>query len=158
MNTIDHGNWIAYTPATLPHGAPAGTMFARRESDGVDWYEYVNAGTHFQPGNVVIAASWRPPSGQYVTGPATYNPTAMFPRGCIVHEVTDYVGNDPQADLGTKAFDPATGEFTDPIIPVEPGSLAEVLQNLTDRVAALEAASASAKPPQEAEPAKQGGP
>lgn len=133
MTTIDHGQWTAYTPMTLPPDAPASAMFARRDSDGVDWYDYVNPGTNFQPGNVVIAASWRPPISQYVVGPATFTPTAIFPQGCIVHEVTDYTGSDPQADLGNKAFDPATGEFTDPIIPAaEPGSVMA-------RLAALEA-------------------
>jgi hypothetical protein len=131
MNTIDHGKWDAYKPTTPPPGAPVNALFARRASDGMDWYDYVNAGTHFQPGNVVLAALYRDISGQYVVGPATRDPTGIFPQGCIVHEVTDYAGSDPQADLGSKAFDPATGEFTDPIIPVQEGSLAA-------RVAALE--------------------
>ena len=138
MNTIDHGMWNAYTPASLPEGAPANAMFARRESDGMDWYTYVNAGTNFGSGHVIIAAMFRPPSGQYIVGPATFEPTAMFPQGCIVHEVTDYTGSDPQADLGTKAFDPATGQFSDPIIP-PPDARTDPLQALRDRIAALEA-------------------
>jgi hypothetical protein len=135
MTTIDHGNWLAYTPAPPPEGAPANAMFARRESDGVDWYDYVNPGTNFQPGTVVIAAYLAPQTGQYIVGPATYTHTAIFPAGCIVHEVTDYAGSDPQADLGSKAFDPATGAFTDPIIPSQTGAL----QDLVARLAALEA-------------------
>jgi hypothetical protein len=133
MTTIDHGLWNAYTPATTPAGAPPNALFARRASDGVDWYDYVNDGSNFTPAYVKIAALYRDASGQYIVGPAVYDPTAMFPQGCIVHEVTDYTGSDPQADLGNKAFDPATGVFTDPIIPAaEPGSVAA-------RLAALEA-------------------
>ena len=135
MNTIDHGSWIAYTPASLPQGVPANALFARREGDGVDWYDYVNAGSNFTAGHVVVAASFRERSGQYVTGPATYDPTAMFPANCIVHEVTDYAGSDPQTDLGNKAFDPATGEFTEPIIPPQESPLRE----LRERIEALEA-------------------
>lgn len=137
MNTIDHGKWVAYKPAILPPGAPENALFARRESDGVDWYDYVNSGTNFQSGNVVLAALYREASGQYVTGPATRDHTALFPAGCIVHEVTDYTGSDPQGDLGTKAFDPATGEFTDPIIP--PSQRDAVLEDMVKRIAALEA-------------------
>ena len=135
MNTIDHGKWDIYTPVSLPEGMPANAMFARRESDGVDWYEYVNPGTNFNPAYVKIAALYREASGQYVIGPATYDATTIFPAGCIVHEVTDYTGSDPQGDLGLKAFDPVTGDFTDPIIP--PASTA--MKSLLDRMAALEA-------------------
>ena len=46
MNTIDHGMWNAYTPTTLPEGAPPHAMFVRRDSDGVDWYDYVGSGTN----------------------------------------------------------------------------------------------------------------
>ena len=129
MNTIDHGQWSAYTPTTLPEGAPPHAMFARRESDGVDWYDYSNS-TNFNPAYVKIAASYREASGQYVTGPATYDATAMFPAGCIVHEVTDYTGSDPQTDLGTKAFDPVTGDFTDPIMPEAPPALTDMAARL----------------------------
>jgi hypothetical protein len=48
MNFIkDHGTWVLYTPATIPPDAPAGTVFSRRVSDGVDWYDYVNSPTSF---------------------------------------------------------------------------------------------------------------
>lgn len=132
MNTIDHGMWNAYTPTTLPEGAPPHAMFARRDSDGVDWYDYVSSG--FDPAYVKIAALYRDATSQYVVGPATYDASAIFPAGCIVHEVTDYTGSDPQTDLGSKAFDPATGEFTDPIIPAQ----TEGLQAIEARLKALE--------------------
>lgn len=133
MNTIDHGKWLAYIPTPLPEGMPRNAMFARRESDGVDWYDYVNAGTNFQPDTVKIAASYRDATSQYIIGPANYDATAMFPQGCIVHEITDYTGSDPQRDLGSKAFDPATGTFSDPIIPQE-----GALQDMDARLKALE--------------------
>ena len=39
-----HGNWHHYRPSKLPKDAPANAMFARREGDGADWYDYVNSG------------------------------------------------------------------------------------------------------------------
>lgn len=118
MNTIDHGAWTNYKPDPLPDGAPISAMFARRDSDGVDWYDYTRAGTNFGAGHVVIAAYWVDGlQNSYVVGPATQNPAAIFPQGCIVHEVTDYTGSDPQTDLGNKRFDPGTGTFSDLIPP-----------------------------------------
>jgi hypothetical protein len=109
-------------------------MFARRDSDGVDWYDYVHSGSNFNSAYVKITAFYRTSTAQYIVGAATYDATAMFPAGCIVHEVTDYAGSDPQTDLGSKAFDPATGDFTDPIIPAQAGAL----QDMAARLKALE--------------------
>lgn len=138
MNTIDHGQWDIYVPASLPEGAPANALFARRQGDGVDWYDYVNDSSSFNPAYVKIAAFYRTATSEYIVGPAVYDATEIFPgRVCIIHEVTDYAGSDPQADLGNKAFDPATGTFTDPIMP--PSALAVALQDMDKRFAALEA-------------------
>lgn len=142
MTTIDHGSWVRYTPATTRADAPSGAMFARRESDGTDWYDYLKD-KPFDDGNVIIAAYWNENQNSYVTGPATYDPTAMFPQGCIVHEVTDYSGSDPQTDLGTKRFDPATGEFSD-LEPLPPQTRApddpvmQALAAIQNRLDALE--------------------
>lgn len=133
MNTIDHGAWTNYKPDPLPEGAPVSAMYARRDGDGVDWYDYVSTGSNFGAGNVVIAARWVDGlQNSYVVGPATREPTAIFPQNCIVHEITDYAGSDPQADLGDKRFDPATGEFSD-LIPPPPAV------DILKRLEALEA-------------------
>lgn len=136
MNTIDHGSWTRYTPDPRPEGAPLNAMFARRDGDGVDWYDYTRTGNHFGAGHVVIAAYWVEGQGSYVVGPATQTPVAIFPQGCIVHEITDYAGSDPQADLGDKRFDPATGVFTDLIPP--PARTRETNDAILDRIKALE--------------------
>jgi hypothetical protein len=44
MTIIDHGFWVKYIPVELPFGIPRGAAFIKRESDGQDWYEYVNRG------------------------------------------------------------------------------------------------------------------
>ncbi len=118
MNTIDHGMWTRYTPDPPPEGVPLNTMFVRRDIDGMDWYVYAHAADSFGAGHVVVAAYWVAGlQNSYVVGPATRDPRAIFPQNCIVHEITDYTGSDPQADLSDKRFDPATGTFSDLIPP-----------------------------------------
>ena len=143
MNTIDHGTWTRYTPDPPPEGVPVNTMFARRDSDGMDWYVYAHAGDSFGAGNVVIAAYWVDGQNSYVVGPATQNPTAIFPQNCIVHEITDYAGSDPAADLSDKCFDPATGTVSDLAPPpaqirVADDPVMQALASIQNRLDALE--------------------
>lgn len=142
MATIDHGSWVRYTPQPKPPEAPPGAMFARRESDGQDWYDYLKD-EPFDDGNVIIAAFWNENQNSYVVGPATYDPTMIFPQGCIVHEITDYNGNDPHVDLSSKRFDPATGEFSDlepppPQMRVADDPVMQALAAIQNRLDALE--------------------
>jgi hypothetical protein len=114
MNIIDHGRWIRYEPHAIPIDAPSGAMFAKRESDGVDWYDYVNSGENFAAQNVKFMAIWQDVYQSHVVGPAVYDATLLFPASQVVGEITDYTGNNPQADFGGKLYDPATGAITDP--------------------------------------------
>jgi len=41
MATINHGKWVLYKPDRVADIVPANMLFARRESDGVDWYVYI---------------------------------------------------------------------------------------------------------------------
>lgn len=136
MNIIDHGTWVGYRPAStdgLPTWVPLTALFAKRESDGRDWYTYLDSTTRPPADHVVFTAIWNAGLNSYVVGAATYDSTLIFPAGQLLQEITDYAGTDPQADLGGKLYDPATGTFTDPPLPSNP------LQSLLDRVAALEA-------------------
>jgi hypothetical protein len=117
MSIIDHGAWERYTPTVLPEGAPANAMFARRASDGEDWYDYVNDGENFGAETVKFAAMWQEPANGYVVGPAVWDPTAMFPAGHLIGEITDYRGTDPQTDFGGKIYDPEAKTLTDPPAP-----------------------------------------
>ena len=110
MNIIDHGKWVAYTPANIPVGAPPNTLFAKRESDGVDWYTYVR---NFSADTVKFMAAQRDYASGYVVGPAVRDATMLFPAGHIVGEIVDYVGGDPQEEFRNKLFDPKTRTFTD---------------------------------------------
>jgi hypothetical protein len=101
---IDHGKWLPYTPDPYPQGAPPNALFARRESDSLDWYEHVKTG--FQDDSVKFMATWRSEVRGYVIGPATYDASAIWPPNQVVGEITDYTGSDPQADFGGKVYDP----------------------------------------------------
>jgi hypothetical protein len=140
MSTIDHGDWVKYTPATPREDAPPAALFARRTMDGVDWYDYVNPGTNFQPGTVKFAVILREGIG-YVVGPAVYDATRIFPADHIVFETSDYEGSDPQADLGNKVYDPVARSFNDqPPLPPPPPSDTEtkILTALDSIMARLE--------------------
>lgn len=142
MSIIDHGNWVRYKPEKPPKDAPGNAMFARRESDGMDWYDYVAPGTtNFAVGTVKFAAMWRDNVGAYVVGPAVYDASAIFPADHIVGEIDDYVGDDPQTDIGNMIYDPATGDFRSqppppPPPPLPPSPTETKILNALDAIVA----------------------
>jgi hypothetical protein len=133
MTHIFHGDWTRYTPGTLPAGAPASTMFAKRTSDGQDWYDYVHPGNNFGAGSAAFTVSWAPNQNSLIVGSAVRDPVVLFPAEQGVYEIPGYVGDPTQ--LNEKLYDPATEVFSDPVMP----SAATGMQSLLDRVAALEA-------------------
>jgi hypothetical protein len=137
MTSIDHGQWHGYVPQTFPDGAPAGTLFTRRDSDGIDWYQYIKDGTAFQSGTVKFAARFNEQYQAFLVSVALYDPTMMFPGNQIIREITDYTGSDPQADFGSKIYDPNTDTFSDP--PPFTGWPTPASRSVEERLAALEA-------------------
>ena len=133
MAHIDHGFWIRYKPEKPPEDAPTSALFAKRESDNQDWYDYVHPKDKFNPSNVVIAAIWRDYANGYVVGPAVYDASMIFPADHIIYEIDDYAGSDPQEDLLNKIYDPETGAFLDQPPPPDPPTL-----TLEQRVERLE--------------------
>jgi hypothetical protein len=108
MAVIEHGNWQVYAPATVPPGAPGNTLFARRaESDGADWYQYVNNSSNFQANTVKLTVF------NNIVAAATIDPTTLFPGNALVLEVTD-VPLDDLYSWSRKVYDPATQTFSDP--------------------------------------------
>ena len=138
MNIINHGKWLPYKPARLPPSAPPNTLFARRESDNVDWYDYVNSGKNFGARSVKLMAIWREYAGGHVVGPAVRDATMLFPANHVVIEITDYTGIDPQAEFGNKIFQPDAGTFIG-APPPAPHPFDKLIEQLTARIAALEA-------------------
>ena len=130
-SVIEHGDWQRYTPATLPEDAPGGALFARRTSDGADWYDYVNDSTNFQANTVKMTVA------QTLVCAATTDPVRLFPGNGLVLEVTGVPLDDPQRDWGRRTYDAATQTFSDEPAPPPDPSLE--METLLRRLAALEA-------------------
>jgi hypothetical protein len=125
MDTKDHGLWHRYKPEKLPPGVPASVMFSRREGDGIDWYDYVNAGTNFAADSIKMTVVGG------IVGAANRDPTTLFPGDGNVIEVFGVAVDDPQKAAGGKAYDAASKTFGDPPPPpVRPDPLAEILKRL----------------------------
>jgi hypothetical protein len=137
MTTKNHGTWIAYRPVPIPEAAPRGAMFTNRESDGKDWYVFVNEDNPFErPQNVKMCL--RNDNGQWIVGAAVYDATMLFPQvGQLILEVIDYTGTDPQAEFGGKIWDEANDTFSDPLAPAASTNID--INSLLARIAALEA-------------------
>lgn len=137
MSIIEHGDWTQYDPDPYPPDAPVSVMFARRDGDGQDWYQYVHPpATNFQAGSVKMTIYRQAINGPTV-GAAVYDATALWPASSCVIEDTGYSGSDPKADYVGKLYDFVTQTFSDPP-PPEPQITSE-MKSLLDRMAALEA-------------------
>lgn len=111
MKIKDHGKWVVYTPRNpVFPDVLADIMYAKRESDGVDWYVYSDFGKKFDKSTVKVTCY--PMDGQWIVGAATFDGTAIFPGGLMVLEVIGYKGGNPQSHFGGKIYDPYTKEFT----------------------------------------------
>lgn len=127
MTDKAHGHWQLYQPATPPSNAPLRALYARRDGDGVDWYDYVHSGDNFDPDSIKMTLQ------DNVVYAAVTDATLLFPENMDILEVFDVVTDDPQAMFGRKVYDPATGDFSDPPQPPP------VTSDLEARLAALEA-------------------
>jgi hypothetical protein len=129
---IDHGRWALYQPDRLPEYAPFGVLFARRESDGVDWYDYSRDSKSFGADTVKFTVLLQ---NGFTVGAATRDVTRLFPAGALVRELTEFHGIDPQAELEVKRYDPDTNTLHDR----PPPPPAFDMEGLEARVVTLEA-------------------
>lgn len=122
-NIVNHGNWLPYTRDAVlsPEGfplVPSGTIFCKRESDGVDWYDFSRAEGSFAEGSVLVACLNT--NLGYITQAVYANPQTMFPQNCMLIEVQGWEGEKPHNTFGLKVFDPEAGTFSDIPVPVQP--------------------------------------
>ena len=134
---VDHGKWVTYQPDKWPPHAPPNALFVRRESDGVDWYDYVRDEKNFAADSVKFTVIWQEVHDGYTVGAATRDPTRLFPAGALVREIIDYHGGDPQTELGERLYRPDSNTLHDR--PVPPPAPVFDFKGLEARVAALEA-------------------
>lgn len=138
MNIIDHGKWLPYTPDKIPEGLPANILWARRESDAVDWYEYSRNSTNWTEGSLRFIAHQQDTAG-WVIGAVVRDVSALFPANAIVGEIIGYAGSDPQRELGQKIFDPQAKTIGDwPKHPQQRKHPFELVYELEKRVEELE--------------------
>ena len=81
MAVIEHGDWQLYTPSPFPESMPVGALFARRVSDGADWYDYVKAGSNFQANTIKMTVA------QTLVCAATTDPAIVGVENAIADEL-----------------------------------------------------------------------
>ena len=158
MKIIDHGTWVPYKPDKPKGDAPANAVFMRRESDGVDWYDYVRPNFYqmfprpqsllelngetqplkpnFVSGSLVCNVYHHKHFKVDIVGTATRDPTAVMPYRQRVIEIVGYEGDDPHAEFGGKVYDHEAGTFTKLELP--PFKPSPEFQSILDRLEKLE--------------------
>lgn len=141
MNIINHGKWLPYTPAKIPDGLPAGVLWAKRENDGVDWYDYSRDETKFNKDSLVFIAHEQPTVKGFVIGAVVRDVSMLFPANAVVAEIVNYAsGLDPQKEFGLKIFDPQAKTIRDwPKHPQQRTHPFELVYELEKRIEALQA-------------------
>jgi hypothetical protein len=90
---IQHGFWLRYRPDPFPEGLPPMTLFARRESDGIDWYEFLRS-DELSADSVKMTVAHL--NGRWIILTAHWDGSMLFPADALVIEVE---GVDHNTDL-----------------------------------------------------------
>lgn len=120
ITLIDHGIWERYTPDTLPDGAPTNALFARRVSDGLDWYAFARNPNNWSRGSLRATAS--PIKGKEIVQAIVRDESLLFPSDSRLFEI---LGHDPEDTKPWKAYeqkvlDIAAGTITELVAEVLP--------------------------------------
>jgi len=97
-NIIDHGTWVTYKPERLPSNAPPNTLFARRESDGMDWYVYLHSGKNFKKDTVKHVLDTKS-DGTVVIRVSHVEADRIFPADCRLIEIVDVIRKQDETNL-----------------------------------------------------------
>lgn len=133
---IDHGAWEGYKPEVYPKDVPEGIIFARRVSDGADWYDYVKSGIFLQ--NTLKLLISTSEEGDIVRVPVV-EAHRMFPAGCRVIELPDVKRLQDESALidefANRIFDLKTGHIGElwqpkPQVDIIGQKLDDILQRL----------------------------
>lgn len=126
MKIIEHGEWVKYTPDPYPFPPTMGGMtviFAKRVSDGRDWYDLRKELTN--PDSLWITLTKI--GNDSIVMVTTDDVSTLFPANMQVIEVIGFTGDHEL--LRQKKFDPkakSTTPFLD-YAPVRPVMLADIL-------------------------------
>jgi hypothetical protein len=123
----DHGTWSQYTPDPTPEWAKlavsfgGGVVFLKRDSDGVDWYDYRNS-AQFTAGTIVVATMVEGPNGEEIVKTAFRDASDIFPFAQRAIEIIEDEPSedDPAGRFVWMTFDPDTLSFSGEPTPPKP--------------------------------------
>lgn len=98
----DHGTWSLYKPSTMPdwaEGMGIPVAYAKRDGDGVDWYEYRK--TAFGAGSVLCTVLLDPSDGIETVKAVFRDASMLFPAN---HRLIEVEGFDPADDKPHNTF------------------------------------------------------
>jgi len=139
----DHGTWTQYKPAKPPENFPPNALYAKRDSDGVDWYDYIR-GDNFADGSLKLTVRSRTKGGPVIISAPQTDASQLFPADHRVIEIEgDYSGLDEGARIAkfaSKVIDLKTGKLSEPPPPPAPppSPLEEKLDAILARLEKLE--------------------
>jgi hypothetical protein len=145
MTRINHGKWKRYKPEGLSRPLPEregfpgnkGILYLRRESDGVDWYDYQKDGAFIEDSvKLVIEEA----DGGHFVRAAVVDVSRMFPVEALVIELTDVLREQDENSLidefSNRIFDLKKGLVMEPkprAISGTETAIAKILERL-DRI------------------------
>ncbi|WP_426313461.1 hypothetical protein ACN9MF_17820 [Methylobacterium fujisawaense] len=125
FTVIDHGTWELYVPNPLPEWAQGNVLpaaFARRTSDGVDWYAFRNNAANFAKDSIVCTVLRDPSDGVETVKAVFRDETMIFPGGSRLIEVLGVDPADPKPHdvLAWMIYDPINRVLLPPAPPPVP--------------------------------------
>jgi hypothetical protein len=119
----DHGTWVRYKPANPPENFPTNALYAKRDSDGVDWYDYIK-GNPFAKNSIKLTVRAWTEGGPLIVSAPQVDASHLFPAS---HRVIEIEGNYSNLDeaariekFANKVIDLKTGKISDPPPPPAP--------------------------------------
>jgi hypothetical protein len=111
MDFIDHGDWIHYTPDPWPAhlSAHRNIMFAKRVSDGRDWYDFQRSEL---TGLDTIKMTLLPMREHLIVQATYHDASYIFPAA---HKLIEIASSEDHESFRQKRFDLQRREFLPPL-------------------------------------------
>ena len=137
----DHGTWSRYKPIDPPENFPANALYAKRDSDGTDWYNYVRSNV-FEKNSIKLSVRVWTDGGLPTISAPQLDASHLFPVDHRVIEIEgDYSNLDEEARIkrfAGKIIDLKTGKISDPPIREPEPETPKVITDILKRLAKLE--------------------
>ena len=111
MNITCHGAWYSYKPKKGYPNAPYNTLYARRNHDKMDWYEFAFSRKYLKEDTVKATCYNR--ENTWVVAAATFDETELFPSNAILIEIEGYNGDDPRGEFTGRSYDPDKNKLSE---------------------------------------------